>query len=122
MLERVALFCLVEDYEYAIATTITCQVVWIRRLLEDLKLKQNEASVIFCNTKSAIAFSKNLVPQGRTKHVETKYHFIREMVANNIVELQIINNEEQPTYILTKAVIEAKSIKFRSMMGVETLL
>ena len=110
------------EAEYAAATTTACQVVWLRRILEDLKQEHGEATVIFCDKKSTIALSKNPVHQRRTKHIETKHHFIRDLVSRGIVELQYINTEEQPTNIFTKALSEAKFAKFRSIMRVEPFL
>ena len=89
--------------------------------MEDLKHKQNGASVIFCDNKSVIALSKNPIQQERTKHVEIKHHFIRELVASNVMELLYINTEDQPADMFIKALTEAKFYKFHSMLGVEAL-
>lgn len=58
------------------ATSVACQAIWIRRLLEDLKENQLEATVIYCDNKSAIAIAKNPALHGRTKHIDTRFHFI----------------------------------------------
>eukprot|EP00253_Pinus_taeda_P004637 PITA_04637 len=73
--------------EYVAAITVTCHAVWMRRMLRDLHHDQEEATTIFCDNTLAIALSKNFVFHKRTKHIDTKYHFIRELVNNDEIVL-----------------------------------
>ena len=107
------------EAEYIAATTTACQAIWLRRILCDLKEKQEEAKQMFCDNKSTIAISKNPVHQGRTKHIEIQHHFIREVVATEQVQLEHCNTEEQMADIFTKALPDEKFQKFRDMMGVQ---
>ena len=68
------------EAEYVAATGATCQAVWMRRMLKDLSQNQQESTTIFCDNYSAIALSKNHVFHKKTKHIDTRYHFIRELV------------------------------------------
>ena len=103
---------------YIVATTRTCQAIWMRRILQDLKHKQMQPIKIYCDNKSIIDISKNPAYQGKTKHTETRYHFLREPVVKIEVELLHYSTEEQPADILTKALTEIKTQKFRSIIGV----
>ena len=58
--------------------------------------------MIYCDNSSAIALSKNSVFHKRTKHIDTKFHHIIELVNNGEVVLQHCKTEEQYTDILTK--------------------
>ena len=66
--------------KYKATASATCQIVWLRRILTNLKEKQDEATIMFCDNKSTITMTKNLVFHGRTKHIEIRHHFIRELV------------------------------------------
>eukprot|EP00253_Pinus_taeda_P027099 PITA_27099 len=70
------------EVEYVAATAATCQAVWLRRVLRDLCHAQENGTTIYCDNSSAIALSKNSVFDKRTKHIDTKFHFIRELVNN----------------------------------------
>lgn len=63
---------------YTAATTTTFQTIWLRRILEEQKQKQeqDERIVTLCDNKSAISMSKNSMQQERTNHIKTCYHFI----------------------------------------------
>ncbi|OIT23111.1 putative mitochondrial protein, partial [Nicotiana attenuata] len=63
---------------------------------------QKEATKIFCDNLSAIAMTKNPVFHGRSKHIDIRHHFIRELVAKGPIELKHCSTEEQATDILTK--------------------
>ena len=54
-----------------------CQVVWLLNLLQDLKIKVNKPLKLMIDNKFVINFAKNPVLHGRIKHIETKYHFLR---------------------------------------------
>jgi len=64
------------EVEY-IAAEATCQCSWLETLLEELKLEQKKPVQLFVDNKYAISLSKNPVFHGRSKHIETKFHFLR---------------------------------------------
>jgi hypothetical protein len=66
--------------EYIAAATAACQGVWLRRLLGGLMNKEEERVVLNIDNKSAISLCKNPVHHDRSKHIDTKYHYIREYV------------------------------------------
>eukprot|EP00253_Pinus_taeda_P012705 PITA_12705 len=82
------------EAEYVAATAATCQAVWMRRMLRSLGQEQEKATVIFCDNSSAIALSKNSVFHKRTKHIDTRFHYIRELVSNGEIVLEHCRNQE----------------------------
>ncbi|GKE14929.1 retrovirus-related pol polyprotein from transposon TNT 1-94 [Tanacetum coccineum] len=76
------------EAEYVAATSSACQAVWLRRILCDLSEEQVEATDIFCDNQSAVMLARNPIYHGRTKHVEIKHHFIRELIARGEVNLK----------------------------------
>eukprot|EP00253_Pinus_taeda_P023959 PITA_23959 len=71
-----------------VATTVTmCQAVFMRRMLSDFHHDQEGTATIFCDNTSAILFSKNFVFHKRTKHINSKYYLIRELINNGEIVL-----------------------------------
>eukprot|EP00253_Pinus_taeda_P029848 PITA_29848 len=82
------------EAEYVAATTAACQTVWMRRMLRSLSQEQAKATVIFCDNSSAIALSKNSVFHKRTKHIDTRFHYIRKLVNNGEIVLEHCRTQE----------------------------
>ncbi|KAK2981110.1 hypothetical protein RJ640_021164 [Escallonia rubra] len=106
------------EAEYIAATSSACQAVWLRKLLADLLQDQKGATEIFCDNASAIAMTKNPVYHGRSKHIDIRHHFIRELVANEVISLKFCGTNEQVADILTKSLPREKHVYFRSRLGV----
>eukprot|EP00253_Pinus_taeda_P033312 PITA_33312 len=103
--------------KYVAATAAACQAVWMRRMLRSLCEEKVKSTVIFCDNSSAIALSKNYVFHKRTKHIDTKFHYIRELVNNGEIVLKHCRTQEQVADILTKP-LEQKSFEFlRKCLG-----
>ncbi|GJT47211.1 zinc finger, CCHC-type containing protein [Tanacetum coccineum] len=68
------------EAEFMAATTATCQAIWIKRLLSEITGREIKPPVLFIDNKSALDLAKNPVFHGRSKHIDTKFHFIRECV------------------------------------------
>jgi hypothetical protein len=75
-------------------TAATCQPVWLARLLGELLGSNAETPRIMMDNQSAIALSKNLVLHARSKHIKTKYHFIRECVDRGKVTLESVGTAD----------------------------
>eukprot|EP00253_Pinus_taeda_P031978 PITA_31978 len=107
----------IAEAEYVAATAAACQAVWMRRMLRSLCQEQANATIIFCDNSSAIALSKNSVFHKRTKHIDTRFHYIRELVRNGEIILQHCSTQEQVADILTKP-LDQKSFEFlRKRLG-----
>lgn len=107
------------EAEYIASTAATCQAIWLRRILKDLMLSQEEATTIYCDNRSTICLSKNPIMHSRSKHIELKYHFVREMVTQKQVKLEFCGTQEQAADILTKALSKEKFGYFRKMIGMQ---
>eukprot|EP00253_Pinus_taeda_P019941 PITA_19941 len=82
------------EVEYVAATAATCQAVWLRRVLRDLCHEKENRTTIYCDNSSAIALSKNSVFHKQTKHIDTKFHYIIELVNNEEIVLQHCSTQE----------------------------
>ena len=90
------------EAEYVVATSSVCHAVWLRSLLKELHMSQVEAIEIFFDNKSALALAKNPVFHDRSKHIDTRYHFIRECIASKEVQLDFVKSQDQVADIFTK--------------------
>jgi hypothetical protein len=88
------------EAEYVSAALATSQAIWLRRILEDIGEKQEDAVHLHCDNKSAITMAKNPVYHSRTRHIAIKHHFIREAIEEGEVELKFCRSEEQVADIL----------------------
>ncbi|CAL5412844.1 unnamed protein product [Camellia sinensis] len=90
------------EAEYVAATSAACQAIWLRRMLAELQQRQEGATEIFCDNKATIFMTKNPAFHSRTKHIDMRLHFIRDLVAKEEVTLKYCTTHEQLADILTK--------------------
>lgn len=81
-------------------------------------IQVKEPIVIWCDNKAFIAIAKNPVLHGRTKHMNIKLHFVRDLVASKIIELKYCDTYSQQADILTKPLIIQKHELLRQKLGV----
>ena len=74
--------------------------------------------VVYYNNSSAIDISKNLVQHSKTKHIEIRYHFIRDLVERKIMCLKYVPTERQNANIFTKPLDKSKFETLRQVIGV----
>ncbi|KAM1503465.1 hypothetical protein ACFX15_027859 [Malus domestica] len=108
------------EAEYVSAAEATSQAKWLRFVLEDFGEEQVEPTVLMCDNTSAIAIAKNPVFHQKTRHISRKFHFIRDAIQENEIELVYCKSEEQMADILTKALPKEKFNYFRGMLGVKS--
>ena len=85
--------------------------------LEDYNLKQSKIC-IKCDNTSIINLSKNPIQHSRSKHIEIRYHFIREHVANDDINLEYVNIKSQLADIFTKLLREDRFWSLKQELGV----
>ncbi|GJR91032.1 retrovirus-related pol polyprotein from transposon TNT 1-94 [Tanacetum coccineum] len=93
------------EAEYVALSASCAQVMWMRTQLQDYGFNCNKIP-LYCDSQSAIAISCNPVQHSRTKHIHTRYHFIKEQVENGIIELYFVRTEYQLADMFTKALPE----------------
>ncbi|GJX97831.1 hypothetical protein Tco_0353629 [Tanacetum coccineum] len=88
--------------EYVSLYACCAQVIWMRTQLLDYGYKYNRI-LMYCDSKSAIAISCNPVQHSKTKHIDIRYHFIKEHVEKGTVEIYFVGTEYQLADLFTKA-------------------
>ncbi|KAM0018090.1 putative RNA-directed DNA polymerase [Helianthus debilis subsp. tardiflorus] len=109
------------ESEFMAATAAACQALWLKRLLSEITGWKEEKITLRVDNVSAIALMKNPVFHGRSKHIDTRYHFIRECVENEDITVEHISGELQRADILTKALARIKFATMRELLGIQDL-
>ncbi|GKE95711.1 hypothetical protein Tco_1580566, partial [Tanacetum coccineum] len=109
------------ESEFMAATGAACQALWLKRLLSELTGWEEKRITLKVDNISAIALVRNPVFHGRSKHIDIRYHFIRECVENGHINVEHVSGELQRADILTKALPRLKFVTMRQMLGVQDL-
>jgi hypothetical protein len=109
------------EAEYMAGTTAACQGIWLARLIAELRGEEADAANLKIDNQSAIALSRNPVFHDRSKHIDVRYHFIRECVGDGRVKIEFIGTEEQLADIATKALARERFCELRSRIGVRSI-
>ncbi|GKB98363.1 hypothetical protein Tco_0984500, partial [Tanacetum coccineum] len=90
------------EAEYIALSGCCAQILWMRSQLTDYGFGFNKIPM-YCDNKSVIALCCNNVQHSRSKHIDIRFHFIKEHVENGVIELYFVNTEYQLADIFTKA-------------------
>ncbi|KAJ9548148.1 hypothetical protein OSB04_020691 [Centaurea solstitialis] len=108
------------EAEYVAAASCCSQIIWMRTQLRDYGFKFDKIP-IYCDSKSAIAISCNPVQHTKTKHIDIRYHFIKDHVEKGTIELYFVNTEFQLADLFTKALDEKRFNFLITKLGMRTL-
>jgi hypothetical protein len=90
------------ESEYIAAANAMCQALWLARVLAEVQGSAPSIPLLRVDNKFAIALIKNPVLHEQSKHIEVKYHLVRESAENDRIKVEFIRSEEQLGDILTK--------------------
>ena len=79
-----------------------CELLWLKIILQDLKIEWNGPMKLYCDNKSAINIAHNPVQHDRTKHVEVDRHFIKEKLDSGTICIPFVSTGNQLADVLTK--------------------
>jgi hypothetical protein len=106
------------EAEYVAGSLAACQANWLQSLLSEMKIIDNITVMLKIDNKSAINLAKNPVSHGKSKHIETRFHFLRDQVNKGKLSLEYCSTNDQQADILTKAVKRDQFLKLRREMGI----
>ncbi|KAL4580126.1 hypothetical protein LXL04_016306 [Taraxacum kok-saghyz] len=96
------------EAEFMVATMTACQGIWLRRLLLGITGQEIPPVTIYVDNRSALDLMKNPVFDGRSKHIDIWFHFVRECVENGEINFTHISGKEQKADMLTKPFARVK--------------
>ncbi|RVW65068.1 Retrovirus-related Pol polyprotein from transposon RE1 [Vitis vinifera] len=91
------------EAKYRAMALTTCELIWLRHLLRELRFGKDEQMKLICNNQAALHIASNPVFHERTKHIEVDCHFIREKIASGCVATSFVNSNDQLADIFTKS-------------------
>ena len=93
------------------------EIIWMKRILQDLKIEINGTCNVFCDNQSTIRVAHNPVQHDRMKHVSIDRHYIKETLEQNNIRIPYIQSAEQRADVLTKGLPKEHFMKLRSKLG-----
>ena len=105
------------EAEYIAARSCCTQLLWMKQMMSDYGFEV-ERLTIFCDNTSAINISKNPVQHSRTKHIDIRHHFIRELVEQSTLCLEYVETAKQLADIFTKSLDSIRFDSLRKSLGV----
>jgi hypothetical protein len=98
----------IAEAEYITLSVAVRKAVWLCKVLTNLFDHEMDPTTIHCDNQSCVKLFENLVFHDRLKHIEIKYHYIRDMVQRKTVHVQYIPTHEQIVDIFTKPLAKTK--------------
>lgn len=96
-----------------------CELLWLKIIFEDLKVKWDETMRLYCDNKSAISIAHNPVQHDRTKHIEVDRYFIKEKLDSGLICTPYVSTQGQLADILTKGLNSSNFKRVISKLGME---
>ena len=106
------------EAEYIALSSASQEAIWLQQLISDLSKKALHKMIIYEDNQSTICLAKNQAVHGRTKHIDIKYHFIRDLVEAGKIELVYCTTENMVADIFTKGLSIRQFEKIRHLTGV----
>jgi hypothetical protein len=104
------------EAEYIGITLVVQEILWLKHIFEFLSLSIESPIMIWNDNQSSIRLSDHHVQHSRTKHIDVRYHFIREHIKRKIIEVAYLPSEDLPADMLTKSLDRIKFQKFRELL------
>jgi hypothetical protein len=106
------------EAEYLVVHVATKELLWERRLLQELGYPQRHPTILYSDNQPTICLVRNPEQHQQTKHIDVPYHVIREHQANGDIEITYLPTQHQLADIFTKALPLAQFSSLRTQLGV----
>jgi len=106
------------EAEYVAASSCCAQLLWIQQQLRDYGLEFTNSPIFIDNT-AAIAITKNPVQHAKTKHIDVKYHFIRDCFEKNLIDVVKIHTDLQKADLFTKGFDKSRFLYLLQVNGMK---
>jgi len=104
------------EAKYIVGAHTTKKAIWLRWLLAEIGLPDDDPTILQMDSQSAIAIMKNPQFHNRTKHIEVRHHFLCRQVEEEKIELNYVPTNDQVADTLTKGLNWEKHMKFAKEM------
>ena len=109
------------ESEYIAQAHAAKEALWLRTFIAELRGEDAQPLTINCDNQGAIALSKDNKFHARTKHIDIRYHFIREAIEDRKVSVIYVPTDDNPADIFTKPLPKAKFRRFVEILGLRRM-
>ncbi|KAK9069158.1 hypothetical protein SSX86_013274 [Deinandra increscens subsp. villosa] len=106
------------EAEYMALTEAVKEAIWLSGFITELGIEVGDTCV-YCDNQGAIALSKNGVFHERTKHINVRYHFIREVISSRLLTVEYVNTSKNWADMFTKALPSSKFESCLKAVGID---
>jgi histone deacetylase 1/2 len=103
------------EAEYKALADATTEMMWVQKLLTELRVQHPSVARLWCDNIGATYLSANPVFHARTKHIEIDFHFVRERVAQKLLDIRFIHSADQLADGFTKPIVAARIDKLETI-------
>ena len=90
------------EVEFVAIAVCACQGVWMKRILKELGHPDEGCTTVMCDNSSTNKLSKNPIMHGRIKHIDVRFHLLRNLAKEGTIELVHCGSQDQVADIMTK--------------------
>jgi hypothetical protein len=105
------------EVEYKSLANATTEIIWVQKLLTELGVQHPPMARLWCDNLGATYLSANPIFHAKTKHIEIDFHFVRERVAQKLLDIRFISTGDQVADGFTKALPRVKLREFRDNLN-----
>ena len=105
------------EAEYIAMSSAAKEAVYLRNLMTELGFNEPEPMMLYGDNLSAQCLVKNAAYHARSKHIDLKYHHIRDIYAKRLIDVEYVPTEDMMSDIFTKNLCKFKHLKFSHLMG-----
>ena len=98
------------ETEYRAMALETCELIWLKQLLQELRFRKDGQMTLMCNNQVALHIASNPIFHESTKHIEVDYHFIQKKIASRCMTTSFVNSSDQLTDIFIKSLRDPDSV------------
>lgn len=107
------------EAEYIALSSTTCELIWLKQLADELDKNIAKTITVFCDNQSSIKLAESDAYRPRTKHIDIRYHHIRELIEAKVVNIKFVSTTQNAADALTKAVSAEKTNYCSNAMGLQ---
>ena len=90
------------EAEYVVLSKVTTKIMGITKILEFLDVPVKYPIDVYADNVGAIGLAQNATSGSQTKHVDTRYHYVREKIDNGKVKISFVRSEDNTADLMTK--------------------
>lgn len=106
------------EAEYMSLAAASQEAIWLKQVHDEI-IRHCNSVMLYCDNKSAIDLAADAKYHARSKHIDIRYHFIREKIADKLIKLHYISTENMLADMFTKQTVSQKHLSFSKCIGLK---